>query len=241
VGLRPRPAATIAVVLGLALFCGLGTWQLRRREEARLERERWAARIAEAPFDAASPPADPDLRRARVTGTPDWDAAMLVVGRWVRNEPGYGLLVPVDVGSGWVLVDLGWIPGDRVDEILAAERDLPAPRTWEGLARTAAEDPRAAEGLPTEADGRQWYWRRPSPQTMLPGRQVAPFVVADGPGLGEEEASPDREPPVAGWIAEPHQRPHGEYAATWFGIAGALILFWVYGSMPEQGPARRSA
>lgn len=225
-------------MLGLGLFCSLGSWQLSRRQQAAAEEDRWRERLALPAFDLAEPPDDADLRVGRVRGIPDWDAVRLVVGRWDRNRPGYGLVVPVaqEGDDPWIVVDLGWVPADGVEPVLAAERARAAPRTWEGLVRSTSEDASAAEGLPAEADGTRRYWRKVSPREMFPDRAVSALVLQEGVGLAEEEPSPDREPPIGGWPAQPHHRPHGEYAATWFGIAAALILFWVYGSLQESPP-----
>lgn len=233
---RPRAVPTIGVALGAVVFGSLGTWQVRRMGEADEERARWAARIAEPPFDAADAPDDPDLRRARVTGVPDWDRHLLVPGKYLWDQPGFDLVVPVRVDDGAVLVDLGWVPMDGVADIVARERAVAGPRTFEGLARVYGEEPAAGEGYPTEADGYRRYWRKLSPRAMGQGTAVAAFVVREGEALPAHGRPTDREPPVGGWTAAPHERPHGEYALTWFAILATLIGLWIHGSLqPAPG------
>ncbi len=237
---RPRALPTIGVALGAVVFGGLGTWQLRRMGEAAEARVTWAARLAEPPFDAAAPPADPDVRRVRLTGTPDWNRHLLLPNKVRGSLPGFELVVPVHGAGPVVLVNVGWVPGDAVDAVVARERALGPRRTYEGLARVYAEEPDAGEGFPAEPDGFRRYWRVISPDAMGQGVDVAPFVVVEGAALPERGDGPDSEPPIGGWRATPHERPHGEYALTWFAILATLIGLWVHGST-RPDPSGESA
>lgn len=228
---RPRALPTIGVALGAIVFGGLGTWQLRRMGEAATALARWEARLAEPAFDADAAPADADLRRARVTGTPDWDRHLLLPNKVRASQVGFELVVPVRAAAGTVLVNVGWVPADGVEAVVAQERALGAPRTYEGLARVYAEDPAAGEGWPLEADGFRRYWRTISPDAMGQGVDVAPYAVVEGESLPERGAGKDDTPPIGGWEARPHERPHLEYALTWFGILAALIGLWVHASL----------
>lgn len=238
---RPGALPTIGAALGVFVFGGLGTWQLRRLGEAAESRARWEARLAEPPFDAASPPEDSDVRRARVSGAPAWDRHVLLTNKVRRSTLGFELVVPVHGPPQPVLVNVGWVPVDEVDAVVARERARGDTRTYEGLARVYEEDATASEGMPREADGFARYWRTVSPDAMGQGVDVAPYVLTEGEPLPERGTGVDDEAPIGGWSARQHERPHLEYALTWFGILAALIGLWVHGSMrgAEKAEVRR--
>jgi surfeit locus 1 family protein len=224
---RPSLVPTLFVALGLLLLCSLGSWQLRRRAEAVEERDRYYTRLAEPPFDVAAAPPDADLRRATVTGTPDWDHHLLVHGKYMWMQPGYQVIVPVAFAGGAVLVDAGWVPQDEWALILERERAAGGTRSYAGLARAWVEDPQAAGTFPV-VDGYQRDWRAVSPIAMgrAAGVEVPGWVLVDGEGIGPEAEIPDREPPIGGWRTEPQERPHGQYAFTWFSLAVCLLGMW---------------
>ncbi len=227
---RPRALPTIGVALGAVVFGALGTWQLRRLSEAEEARVEWSARLAAPPFDATAPPGDPDVRRARVFGSPDWDRYLLLPNKIWGSQPGYELVVPVRTAGPVVLVNVGWVPADAVEDLVARERAAGGERLYEGLSRVYTESPDAGEGMPSEADGFRRYWRAISPDAMGQGVDVAPFAVVEGEALPERGVGPDEEPPIGGWRAAPRERPHLEYALTWFAILLSLIALWVHGS-----------
>jgi cytochrome oxidase assembly protein ShyY1 len=224
------------VALGVLLLGNLGAWQIRRMGEARLERERYAARLAEPAFDVLAPPADPDLHRGKLVGMPDWDHYVLQAGKYMWGQIGYQLIVPVHGSGGTVLVDVGWVPADEVELVVSKERAVPGERTYEGLVRVVAEDPDARGAFAPEG-GYQRRWRALSPHAMAPGVDVPSFVLVDGEGIDADADIPDRELPVSGWRTEPQQRPHGEYAFTWFSLMITLVLVWISASFRKEEDA----
>lgn len=230
---------TAFTVVGLAILVSLGVWQVRRMGEASAREAEFAARLAEPPFDAAAPPADAGDRRGRVTGTPRWDRHFLLAGKYMWSQVGYDLLVPVELDGGAVIVDLGWVPAEEAEAVVARERAVAAPRTFEGLARVYPEDG-DARGTFAPEDGYQRRWRAPAPRAMgeQAGLVVTPWILVAGEPLGASETPKDREPPIGGWRAELPKRPHGEYALTWFSIAAVLLGVWLSASFQ---PAPRDA
>jgi cytochrome oxidase assembly protein ShyY1 len=232
---RPRLLPTLGVVAGVVFLGNLGAWQLRRRAEAAEERVRYAERLAEPAFDVFTPPADADLRRARVSGVPDWDHHVLLAGKYMWGQIGYQLVVPVHGAGGVVMVDVGWVPADEVEPIVARERGEPSPRAYEGLLRAEPEVPDAAGTFAPEG-GYQRRWRAMSPRAMAQGADVPAYVLFDGEGISGDADIPDRVPPIGGWRTEPVQRPHGEYAFTWFSLMTTLILVWGSASFRRDAP-----
>jgi surfeit locus 1 family protein len=233
---RPARGPTIFAVLGVALLCSLGSWQLRRRAEAREQRAVGELRLAEAPFDAARPPADPDWRRASVTGTPRWDRLMVLPSRYMWMQPGQQWILPVELsGGGFVLVNVGWVPDDESEPILARERAVPSPRTYAGLARVPPPAPQArAEGTDPAGYPRRWRAVAPAAMGEALGMAFPPFVLGDGEGLAEAAEVKDREPPIGGWRTTLPERPHGQYALTWFSLAATLVGVWASVSVRRE-------
>jgi surfeit locus 1 family protein len=228
---RPGRGATVFAVIGFALLVSLGTWQLRRRAEAASLRALGEERLAAPAFDAADPPDDPDWRRVRVTGTPDWDHLLVLPSRFMWMQPGQQWIVPVrpEGGAGRiVLVNVGWVPDDEAEPILARERAMASPRTYEGLARIPEPFPAArAEGADPAGYPRRWRGVAPGQMGEALGMDLAPFVVVEGEGIAETAEIPDRAPPVGGWRTTLPERPHGQYALTWFCLAATLVGVWL--------------
>ena len=200
-----------------------------------MERELYAERLLLPAFDASRPPDAPELRRVQASGTPDWDHVQRILGRYMWTQPGVQLLVPLTIEGGHVLVDVGWVPEDEADAIIQRERAAGKERTYSGIARPFTDDPDAAlqGGEPGE-------WRAVSPPAI--GRELGitlpDWVVVDGEGLGADADIPDRVPPISGWRMVPVQRPHGEYAFTWFGLGMSLCLVWLSMSFSTTPPHR---
>lgn len=221
---RPPLGFTVFTVFGVGLLWSLCAWQLGRRAEARVELALYSERLQLPAFDASHPPEAPELRRVQASGTPDWDHVQRIIGRYMWTQPGMQLLVPLAVEGGHVLVDVGWVPEDDADAIIARERAAGAVRTYSGIARPFTDDPDARlDG------GKGGEWRAVSPPAI--GRELGKafpsWVVIDGEGLAEDASIPDRVPPISGWRMVPVQRPHGEYAFTWFGLGMSLLLVWL--------------
>lgn len=221
------------MVVGVSLLWSLCGWQLGRRADAAAERVQYAQRLELPAFDAAEPPAEPEFRRVHVTGTPDWAHAQRVIGRYMWSQQGLQVLVPVSPAPGrWVWVDVGWVPEDEADAILAREAAAGTTRTYSGIARPYAETPDAA------VPGAAGRWRAVSPGALSAsvGIDAPGWLVIDGEGLADDADIPDRVPPVSGWRTSPVQRPHGEYAFTWFALGVTLLLVWGSASLGTPEP-----
>ncbi|MDP2304514.1 MAG: SURF1 family protein [Pseudomonadota bacterium] len=225
------------MALGIAILASLGTWQLNRLDEAAGDRVRFSERLAEPPFDAFVPPADPDLRRVRVRGVPDWERHVLLAGKYMWGDVGYQVIVPVrgaEAGpTSTVLVNVGWVPADEVELILARERAVAGVQVYEGLARAYPEDPSAKGSFPVEG-GFQRHWRAISPKAMAGGGLVPSFVVFEGEGLETDAPITDRVPPIGGWRMEAPERPHFQYAVTWYSLMLTLLLVWLSASVQRD-------
>ena len=234
---RPPLGFTVFAAIGIGILWSLCAWQLGRREDARVEREVYEARLASPAFDALNPPENPEFRRVHASGAPDWAHVQRVIGRYMWSQPGMQLLLPLRLQSGQsVLVDIGWVPEDEADAIIQREAQNLGARTFAGIARPYADAPDAR--LTDDAAGHA-RWRSVAPGAMgeASGVTFPPWVVIDGQGLTDEQAIPDRVPPVSGWRLSPVQRPHGEYAFTWFSLGMTLLLVWLSLSFSRRDPS----
>ncbi len=156
---------------------------------------------------------------------------MLLSGKYMWGQAGVRVIVPLRLAGGAeVLVDVGWVPQDQAEAILASEAAISGPRAYRGQARAYAETPSPRGEFPVE--GRKWRAISPFAMGGFPS-----WVVTEGEGIAADADIPDREPPIGGWRTEPNQRPHGEYAFTWFGLASTLALVWLTSAFRREEDA----
>lgn len=243
---RPRllwPA--LLSILGVAILCTLGSWQIARMSEKRVFIDRLAAQAAGAP--AAMPataswasldPAALDLTRVSAQGTfidgPFAGVRTTIAAgeRGTRQLAGFGRWIfqgfRLDDG-GVILVNRGFVPEGRLGEIKPAS----GPATVTGFLRAPE-----GRGSFTPADlpaNREFYTRDPAAIAASLGiGAAAPFYL-------EAERQGDGLTPPAGVDAKeliariPDN--HLSYALTWFGLAVTLI--GVFAAFAWQG--RRKA
>jgi surfeit locus 1 family protein len=226
---------TLAMV---ALFAGLGVWQLQRRVEKHALIAALTERLAAAPnaLPAASQwsaltPANDEFRRvsfaASYTSAPD--AMVYSSGSAVREDisgPGTWAFLPALLPTGeTVVINAGFVQNtmqDRAQEDRAVKPLVTgAPVTLTGYLRF----PEAAGMLtPTEnITKRLWFTRDQLAMARAlgwgkPGSQIAPFYIdleAPAPASGIPKPGP----------LEIHLKDdHMQYAVTWFVLAGAVVI-----------------
>jgi len=155
-----------------------------------------------------------------VTGTLRPDLAALY-GAEVRDVPtgevlGGQLILPLlRRDAPPVLVDLGWVPGDR-----RAPPDLPKGET-------------TIAGYVRSADHPHWFSATDDPKARL-------FYTLDPQAIGAALGLPRVAPftlvamgrtPARGWPDPAHALPrppnnHLQYALTWYGLAGVLVVMF---------------
>ncbi len=220
-----RLAALLAVLAAaVAVLLALGTWQVIRLREAQAADARREARLAAPPLPwrdtTALDPDAADFRRVTVTGTWDHAHTMVIANRAQYDVLGREAVTPLlpDGGGPAVLVNRGWFPDNRRDEVLAA---LAAERTAtvEGLARDYAHL------LP----GRQLpsgEWTRLDPTVMaaeLPYPVVGWQLVQGRQWTPADDRMRPASFPVQRYVVAAPPTPHLDYALTWYGLAIALI------------------
>ena len=230
---------TLAMV---AVFVGLGVWQLQRRIEKQALvaalTERLAAQPASLPSSArwsGLSPADDEFRRVSFTATYATlpDAMVYSSGSAVREDisgPGTWAFLPGRLSTGEsVVINTGFVPNTMQDRVqqdhVVTQLISDEPVMLTGYIRF----PETASWLapPENLVKRLWFTRDHIGMAKSLGwGTVAPFYI-------------DLEAPVpAGGIPKPgalevHLRDdHLQYAFTWFALAGTVVIafgIWLRG------------
>jgi surfeit locus 1 family protein len=216
----------VFVVIAIAVAAGcvrLGFWQLSRLAQRRERNTHVSARLAEplVELTALAPDSASRLRRARVTGTLDYDRELVLAARSFEGSPGVHLFTPVRIAGRdtAMLVNRGWIYApDGVSVDLRRWRERGS--TFSGY----------AELLPTVSDGASAMLRdssrivrrldygaiaRALPYPVSRLYLVATAVDSATPA-GDRVA---RLPPPA-----LDEGPHLGYALQWFSFAAIALV-----------------
>ena len=209
-------------LFGIAVLCGLGTWQLQRLE---WKEKLLGALDTEYTKDAAHTelviPGEPDnflFRRGTLRGVYDFEKQVLVGPRVYGNIPGWHVITPLKLGDGsWILVNRGWVPQHWP---AADETGKPRGRVGvAGLLRLPDNNPFAPPNVPGKD---QWY----SINTLDIGAARKIWPVHDYV-LYEENGDDTTNYPLAA-ATRPHlENNHLQYAIFWFTMAGILAIIYL--------------
>ncbi len=218
----------------VALFIGLGVWQLQRRAEKHALIAALDQRLAEMPAPMPPPSswsalsaATDEFRRVRFTATyaraPD--AMVFSSGSAIRSDisgPGTWAFLPARLPTGeTVVVNAGFVENTMQDRTLQ-DRAVARLVTGEQVALTGyLRFPEAAGWLtPAEnRDKRLWFARdQRSMATALGWGAVAPFYI------DLETPLPENGIPKPGPLEVHLRDDHMQYAITWFALAGAVVI-----------------
>jgi cytochrome oxidase assembly protein ShyY1 len=234
----------------VALFVGLGVWQLQRRIEKHALIAALTERLAAAPgalpvpsqWTALTPERD-EFRRVSFSATyePRPDAMVYSSGSAVRDDisgPGTWAFLPARLPGGeTVVVNAGFVQNTMQDRT-QQDRAVTQLITSEPVMLTGyIRFPEAAGTLtpPENPAKRLWFTRDHLAMARAlgwgeGGRPVAPFYI------DLEQPVPASGMPKPGPLQVHLKDDHLQYAITWFGLAGAvLIAFGVWVSGQRRG------
>jgi cytochrome oxidase assembly protein ShyY1 len=221
-------------LLMVALFTGLGVWQLQRRVEKHALIAALTERLAAAPQPLPSPaqwsaltPAQDEFRRVQFTATYAHlpDAMVYSSGSAVREDisgPGTWAFLPARLSTGkTVVINAGFVQNtmqDRAQQDLAVTRLVTdAPVMMTGYIRFPEK-----AGVLTPAENRTarlWFTRDHLAMARTLGwNEVAPFYI------DLELPVPLSGFPKPGPLEVHLKDDHMQYAITWFGLAGAVVI-----------------
>jgi surfeit locus 1 family protein len=191
-------------LLGIAVLCALGTWQLRRLAWKESVLARIDERIAAATVDLpAAPDPEAEYLPVAVTGALGGEEVRVLTSV-AGKGPGYRVVSVLTTGDRRVLADLGFVP----------EAEADAPRTVPAVAITGnLHWPDEADSWTPPAEGPLWFARDvPAMAEALGTEPVLVVARSVDPPLGTTPL------PVTS-VGIPND--HAVYAATWFGLAAA--------------------
>jgi cytochrome oxidase assembly protein ShyY1 len=236
----------IFTLLTLALLVGLGVWQLQRRVEKHALIAALTERLAAAPealpsaaqWNALTPARD-EFRRVRFSAAyePRPDAMVYSSGSAIREDisgPGTWAFLPARLSTGeTIVINTGFVQNTMQDR---AQQDRAVSRLVTGVPATLTGYIRFPEsaGALTPAENpakRLWFTRDHVAMARALGwGEVAPFYI------DLESPVPESGIPKPGPLEVHLKDDHLQYAITWFGLAGAvMIAFGVW----LQGQRRR--
>jgi surfeit locus 1 family protein len=224
----------------IAALIGLGAWQLDRRAEKAALIDRIESRATAEPVALPAAVDDPrawDYRRVAARGTYLHGEELYLVGRTLEGRVGFEVVTPLRLddrqrgGPGYLLVNRGWVPDDR----LAAEtRQAGRPSgtvTVDGvLRRPGGQGWMQPANEPSE---NRWFW------VDIPAMAEAAGLPGAVPAI--LEAAPGQHPgryPVGGRTRVDIPNNHLQYAITWFGLAAALAAIYVLYHLRRPGDGR---
>jgi cytochrome oxidase assembly protein ShyY1 len=236
IDVRRRGVAGFGVftLLMAALFVGLGVWQLQRRAEKHALIAALTERLAAPPGALPSPaqwsaltPAKDEFRRVSFVATyqPLPDAMVYGSGSAVREDisgPGTWAFLPARLPAGeTVVINAGFVQNTMQDREQQDRAIKPlvtgTPVTVTGYLRF----PEAA-GMLTPAENmtkRLWFTRDHLAMAHALGwGKVAPFYI------DLEAPVPANGIPKPGPLEVHLKDDHLQYAITWFGLAGAVVI-----------------
>lgn len=207
------------MVLLVAVFVALGTWQVQRlfwkldliaRVEGRIHRD--AVPAAPAAEWATVSAENDEYRHVTATGTFD-HAKTVLVQAVTELGAGFWVLTPLvrDDGST-ILINRGFVPGDRRDTAARADGSVSGAVTVTGLLRIS--EPGGAFLRSNDPAAGRWYSRDVAAIARAEGLvNVAPYFI-------DADSTPNPGgPPVGGLTVVRFRNSHLVYALTWYGLA----------------------
>lgn len=227
---RARLLMTGALLLLVAVFLSLGTWQVQRLYWKLDLISRVEARVG-APSEPAPTQSDwggvnrekDEYRRVTATGTFAHDKTALVQAV-TELGAGFWVLTPLrrDDGST-VLINRGFVPADRRDVAARAEGEIAGTSTVTGLLRIT--EPGGAFLRSNDPARDRWFSRDVAAIAAAKGlHDVAPYFI-------DADATPNRGGlPIGGLTIVRFRNSHLVYALTWFALAtmsaaGAYLVY----------------
>ena len=225
----------IFALAAIAIFVGLGTWQLQRKawKEALIEtleqrlsappgdlppRERWASLSA----------ANDEFRRVKFSAAfvPGAEALVYTSGSALRSDvsgSGYWVFAPAQLTSGGiVVVNRGFVPEGRQDPVTRAAGAATGHANLVGVMRWP--ESRGAFSPKDDPDRNIWFVRDPVAIAAAKSwGEVAPFFIE------LESPQPPGGLPRPGALKVNLRNEHLQYAVTWYGLALVVVVmfgFW---------------
>jgi len=224
---KPPLAATISMLVALAILFALSQWQFKRQN--------WKDNIIEQLDQAYALPVPPEMTLEDIEALAQSDAPYNVArlkGRYAQTyfpigprtsdgKPGYHILNPfVLEGGSVVLVNRGWVAQDKKDDVPPVYGDLQISGLFRPLDKPSSFVP--------QNDPEKNIWYRvdlPTMEQIARVEKMVPLVfyarLEEGPLYMTSENAPVQEQ-----ISWKPQNNHRSYALFWLEMGGALLVIF---------------
>ncbi|PDT85484.1 SURF1 family protein [Sinorhizobium sp. BJ1] len=222
-----RIGGLLLVAIALVVLVSLGTWQVERLQW----KEALIAAIAER---RSAPPVSLDEIEAMAAGGEDIDYRTTIVSgvydhRKERHffathggRTGYYVFTPLMLADGRALfVNRGFVPFEKKDAAARPEGQVTGSMTINGLARPRLSEKPSSLVPDNDIAKNIFYWKDLDAMARAAGiaaDRVVPFFV---------DADATENPgglPIGGVTQFDLPNNHLQYALTWYGLAGALVV-----------------
>jgi len=227
-----RPTLWVSLVggLGLCVLVALGTWQLHRKTEKEALIELIRARGEDQAIALPArltPVEDLVFTRVHVRGRFLHDKEMRLTNKVLKGEVGRHLVTPFLLEDGRaLLVDRGWVPM-RLEDPRSRPASQPEGRLrLEGILRTGGYGGPAflrPENAPQEGLYNWLDLEDMAEAAALDNPIAVVYLAVVEP---EPEAGSSGRYPVARAAEINLRNTHLEYALTWYGLAGVLVVIY---------------
>lgn len=232
-----RGILVVLVLAGIAGFAALGVWQLERRAWKLELIDRVERRIHAEPTPVPGPEAWPSVdaagfayRRVRLAGRYLHDSETLVQAV-TELGAGYWVLTPMVTSQGTVLVNRGFVAGDRRDPGGSVASNPVGETQVTGLLRISEP----GDGFLRRNDpaAERWYSRDVAAIAAARGlADVAPFFVDADAASDVSSNGPGG--PRGGLTVVSFNNHHLIYALTWFTLAILAAGAGLFMLLPER-------
>lgn len=229
-----RLIPTLAMLLGLAMFIYLGLWQAGKGDRLASELAQRAQRSQLGPAVVTGQLLDVQAAQDAaftVVGTYEAQHQIFLDNRQENDQPGVHVITPlkIDGSETRILVNRGWVGWTQGRAV------LPVVATPEGRVQITglANVPSTKKFflMPDHPEAQAKLWSRvdlPRFEQLI-GHRLQPVVLQQTGGDAPDTL-------VRHW-APPEDRVgmHRGYAFQWFGMAAALLLFYLFASFRKGG------
>jgi surfeit locus 1 family protein len=209
--------AVFLVVGSFLTLCSLGYWQLQRAEWKENIIAQLQAEYAKDPMDYPLEFSDLQntaIQHGHIRGKFDYDKHMLFGPKKMGDDIGYHAVIPMALKNGIVLVNMGWIKGEKRQDI-----QIPTPRGYivlTGIARKPDWNRFTPDNSPENNS-----WTKLDIEQIAKAQnleKVAPVIFyAKTASLTLEPYKMMEET----WFP---RNKHSQYALFWFSMAGILLV-----------------
>jgi cytochrome oxidase assembly protein ShyY1 len=228
----------VFVLVAVATFVGLGSWQLQRKAWKEALIESLEQRLSAPPVDlpprgrwAALDPAYDEFRRVKFFAVllPGAEALVYTSGSALRSDvsgSGYWVFALARLpAGGLVVINRGFVPQGWQDSATPDAAGMRANTDLVGVMRWP--ESRSVFSPKDDPDRNLWFVRDPVAIATAKGwGDVAPFYIE------LESPQPASGLPRAGRLRANLRNEHLQYAITWYGLAVVVVtmfVFWVSG------------